>query len=59
MAKPNVPVYQEDEEYAQVRRDLIRVVIMNTIFFGALFVLYFWNRSTNGVTEFFDKFIKF
>jgi hypothetical protein len=57
--KPNVPVYQEEQEYKQVRKDLIKVVVLNLIFFAILIGLYFWDQSTNGVQNFFGKFLKF
>ncbi len=59
MAKVNaVPVYQEQQENQQVRHDLWTVIILNAIFFAILFGLYFWNRNTGVVEQFFGKFIK-
>jgi hypothetical protein len=54
-----VPVVQEQEENRQVRRDLIKVVILNAIFFAILIGLYFYNHSTGAVTSFFEKILKF
>jgi hypothetical protein len=59
MAKPNIPVYQEEQEYKQVRRDLIRVIVLNSIFFAILIGLYFWNRSTQALDHFFGKILNF
>jgi hypothetical protein len=57
--KPNIPVYQEEQEYKQVRKDLIKVVVLNIVFFALLIGLYIWDQSTNGVEHFFGKFLKF
>ena len=60
MAKQNaVPVYQEDQENKQVRRDLITVIVLNLIFFAVLIGLYLWNRATGGVDHFFGNLLKF
>ncbi|OGF02010.1 MAG: hypothetical protein A3I07_04070 [Candidatus Doudnabacteria bacterium RIFCSPLOWO2_02_FULL_42_9] len=50
---------REQEEYDQVRRDLIFVVTMNAIFFAILIGLYFFNRSTGSVDQFFAQALKF
>jgi len=60
MAKSNaVPVIQEQQENKQVRHDLWTVIILNAIFFAALFALYFINRSNGSVDHFFGKFLNF
>lgn len=60
MAKQNsVLIRNEDDEYAQVRRDLIFVVILNLVFLAALLGLYFFNRATGNVDTFFSHLLKF
>jgi hypothetical protein len=60
MAKQNaVPVYQEQQESKQVKRDLIRVIILNAFFFALLFGLYFMNKGNGIVDKFFEKLLKF
>ncbi|MEJ0021676.1 MAG: hypothetical protein WDN47_03805 [Candidatus Doudnabacteria bacterium] len=60
MIKNNpVLVRNEEEEYRQVRRDLIFVVTMNLIFLALLLGLYFFNRSTGRVDAFFSHLLKF
>jgi hypothetical protein len=50
---------REAEEYRQVRRDLIFVISLNTIFFAALIGLYLYNRATGQVDQFFANLLKF
>ena len=60
MAKNNpVSVRNEQDEYAQIKRDLIFVVLMNVVFFAVLLGLYFYNRSTGQVDQFFAHLLKF
>jgi len=60
MAKFNpVLVKNEQDEYKQVRRDLIFVVSMNLIFFALLVGLFFFNRATGRVDSFFSHLLKF
>lgn len=60
MVKPNrIIIRNEEEEYAQVRKDLIFVLIFNSLFFILLFALYFWNRVSGVVDGFFGKLLKF
>ena len=60
MAKQNpVLIRNEQEEYRQVRRDLIFVISLNVIFFALLIALFFFNRSTGKVDAFFGHFLKF
>lgn len=60
MAKNNpILIRNEEDEYLQVRRDLIFVVSMNVIFFALLIGLYFINRATGGVDAFFSHLLKF
>jgi hypothetical protein len=50
---------KEQEEYRQVRRDLIFVISLNIILFAVLIGLYFYNHSTGQVDEFFAHLLKF
>ena len=60
MIKNNpVLIRNEQEEYRQVRRDLIFVITLNVIFFAALIGLYFYNHSTGRVDNFFTHLLKF
>ena len=60
MAKFNpVLVRNEEDEHAQVRRDLIFVVWMNLVFLALLLGLFFYNRATGGVDTFFSHLLKF
>ncbi len=60
MIKNNpVLIRNEADEYRQVRRDLIFVIIMNATFLAILIALYFFNRATGRVDGFFTHFLKF
>lgn len=60
MAKNNPVLIQNDEqEYRQVRRDLIFVIVMNLFFLAIILGLYFYNRATGGVDNFFAQLLKF
>lgn len=60
MVKNNpVLIRNEEEEFAQVRRDLIFVISLNAIFFAVLFALYFLNRANGAVDWFFGHLLKF
>lgn len=60
MIKNNpVLIRNEQEEYRQVRRDLIFVISMNLVFLAILVGLFFFNRSTGRVDSFFAHFLKF
>jgi hypothetical protein len=60
MAKNNMITPQDDAaEYRIVRHDLIFVISMSVIFLGILIGLFFWNRSTSGVDNFFAHLLKF
>lgn len=54
-----VAIRNEQEEYTQVRKDLIFVVVMNLIFLALLLGLYFFNHSTGKVDQFFAHLLKF
>ncbi|HEX5429976.1 MAG TPA: hypothetical protein VFX17_02765 [Patescibacteria group bacterium] len=55
----SISAESDAQEYRQVRRDLIFVIVMNIIFFGVLLGLYFYNRSTGSVDSFFSHLLKF
>ena len=60
MVKNNpVLIRNEEDEYRQVRRDLIFVITMNAIFLGILVGLFFFNRATGRVDSFFAHLLKF
>jgi hypothetical protein len=60
MVKNNpVLVRNEEDEYRQVRRDLIFVIMMNLIFLAGLLALYFFNQATGKVDAFFAHLLKF
>jgi len=54
-----VLIRNEEEEQAQVRRDLIFVIVLNAIFFATLLGLFFLNRSSGKVDQFFAHLLKF
>jgi hypothetical protein len=54
-----ISVRNEDEEYRQVQKDLVKVLVLNGIFFALLLGLYFWNRATGAVDQFFASLLKF
>jgi hypothetical protein len=54
-----VLIRNEADEYRQVRRDLIFVIIMNATFLVILIGLYLFNRSTGRVDGFFAHLLKF
>jgi len=60
MPKPNpVLIRNEQEEYKQVKRDLIFVLVLNGIFLLVLLGLFFLNKSSGVVDSFFSKILKF
>ena len=60
MANQNpVLIRNEQEEYKQVRRDLIFVISLNVIFFALLIGLFFFNHSTGKVDGLFSHLLKF
>ncbi|HTL39419.1 MAG TPA: hypothetical protein VL306_01245 [Methylomirabilota bacterium] len=60
MIKNNpVLIRNEQEEYKQVRRDLIFVISLNVVFFAVLIGLYFFNHSTGKVDNWFAHLLKF
>ncbi|OGE81813.1 MAG: hypothetical protein A3H72_01735 [Candidatus Doudnabacteria bacterium RIFCSPLOWO2_02_FULL_48_8] len=52
----NVRTTQESE---QVRKDLLKVLALNGIFLAVLLGLFFWNKSSGVVDNFFAKLLKF
>ena len=54
-----IKVRNEAEEYQQVRRDLVKVLILNGIFLAILLGLFFLNRTGGKVDQFFAKILKF
>ena len=59
MKNKNVSTYNEEHENRLVRRDLIQVIVLNLVLFGAMLALYFVNRASGSVDSFFSQFIKF
>ncbi len=60
MSKLNqVSVQNDEQEYHQVRKDLIFVITMNLIFLAIVLGLFFVNRSTGKVDQFFAQLLKF
>ncbi len=54
-----VQIRSQDDEYNQVRKDLIFVIALNIIFFALLFGLYYFNQATGRVDAFFSQILKF
>ena len=52
-------IKNEQEEYDQIRKDLRFVIIMNSIFFALLVGLFFLNRASGKVDQFFSKLLNF
>ena len=60
MAKHNpILIRNEEDEYRQVRRDLIFVMTLNGIFLILLLGLYFYDHGTGRVDAFFAHLLKF
>lgn len=59
MTKNPILIRNEEDEYRQVRRDLMFVLALNLIFLALLLGLYFFNRSSGKVDEFFFHLLKF
>lgn len=60
MIKQNpVSVRGDQEENRQVRHDLFFTLSLNGLFLALLVVLYFVNRSTGAVDNFFSNLFKF
>ncbi|MBX4187221.1 MAG: hypothetical protein KW802_03135 [Candidatus Doudnabacteria bacterium] len=60
MIKNNpISVRNEQEEYTQIRGDLVFVVIMNLVFLAILLGLYFFNQANGRVDQFFAQLLKF
>jgi hypothetical protein len=57
--KNKVLVYSEEQEYKQVRKDLITVISLNAFFFAMLIGLFFFNRSSGKVDHFFTSLLGF
>lgn len=56
--KPLSPQSQHAAEYRIIRNDLIRVAVVNLIFFAAMLALYFSNRQSNYLEQIFAKVFK-
>ena len=54
-----VIIRNEEDENRQVRRDMIIVLTLNSLFLAILFGLYFWNRTSGQVDNFFAQIFKF
>ena len=60
MAKlDSVLVRNDQEENQQIKRDLIFVATLNTIFLATLIGLYFYNQGTGRIDAFFADLLKF
>ncbi|MGE5297555.1 MAG: hypothetical protein ACM3KM_00110 [Acidobacteriaceae bacterium] len=60
MPKQNpVLVNRQEDENKQVGKDLVKVVLLNLVFFAILFGLFFFNRTTGKVDHFFSHLLRF
>jgi hypothetical protein len=59
MKNNSTQIRNEHEEYQQIRKDLIFVVLLNILFFATLLGLFFYNQSTGQLDQFFAKYLKF
>ncbi len=57
--KNQFAAHQDIHENAVVRHDFVFVVILNTLLFGLMIALYFWNRSSGALEDLFTKLIQF
>jgi len=48
-----------DAEYAIIRKDLVRVLILNAIYLAAILALYFTNQKTQYLEHWFSKILHF
>jgi hypothetical protein len=54
-----VSTQSDQQENKQVRKDLIFVIVLNLIFLGLVLGLFFLNRATGQVDQFFARLLKF
>ena len=60
MAHQNqVAIQNENEEYRQIKKDFIRVIILNTVLFAVLIGLFIWNQQNSGVDNLMAKILRF
>ncbi|MBI4363339.1 MAG: hypothetical protein HY545_00635 [Candidatus Doudnabacteria bacterium] len=51
--------YSNPDEISQVRKDLARVLILNGILLALLIGLFFWNKASGFLDQFFANVLKF
>ncbi|HYC80126.1 MAG TPA: hypothetical protein VEC17_03815 [Candidatus Binatia bacterium] len=59
MKNKETSLQYDQREHSLVRKDFLFVVILNAILLGIMLGLYFWNRSTGQLDQFFGRFINF
>jgi len=53
------PVLGRENEYTIIKHDLIRVVILNAVYFACLLALYYSNLKTHYLENWFSKILHF
>lgn len=48
-----------EAEYRIIKGDLIRVILLNAVYFIAVLTLYFTNKNTHYLENWFSKFLNF
>ena len=59
MKNKNTAVQEDSRENTIVRRDFAFTLTLNLVLLAVMFGLYFWNRSSGALDEFFRNVIKF
>lgn len=49
----------DQAEVAQVRKDLVKVLVLNAILLALLLGVFFWNQSSGQLDQFFSRVLKF
>jgi hypothetical protein len=59
MKQKHDTVNHDAHELRLIRKDFIFVITLNLILLAAMLGLYFWNRSSGQLDQFFSSIIKF
>lgn len=58
-ASAGTPVLSHQAEYLVIKRDLIKVVVLNAFYLALILVLYFGNQRTHFLDNWFAKVLHF
>lgn len=48
-----------EEEYRVVQQDLVRVIILNSIYLAGILALFYFNKNEHFLEQWFSKLVKF